>query len=277
MIAARRILVAMVPLVFVGAGCAYLKPKAPDVALRKVDLQSVDFQRAGLQAHLDVTNKLPVPITVGKVNWKVEIDGSHLVGGSIPKQLSVPAEGKAPVQIPFTLKFDDLYRIAGKYKDQDEAPFKLLGDLQIDTPLGPFTVPFTHVGKVPVLKVPAVDLSKVELKGLSFDGASVRLGFNIKNPNKIPLDLQGLDYALTLAGAKVAEGGLPQPIAVAAHGEGSFAADVKISFTQAQAAVTAIRNASTADYSIGGKLRAKTPWGEVAAPYSRTGTVRILK
>lgn len=277
--AARRIVVAMVPLVLAGsaAGCSYFKPKAPDVRLRKVDLQNVDFKKAGLQAHLEVTNKLPLAITVGKVNWKVEIEGNHLVGGAIPKQLTVPGEGTAPVQIPFTLQFEDLYRIAGQYRDKDEAPFKLLGDLQIETPVGPFTVPFTHTGTVPVLRIPAVDLSKVELKGLSFDGASVRLGFNVKNPNKIALDLKGLDYALTLAGARVAEGALPQPIAVPAHGDGSFAADVKISFTQAQAAVNAIRNSSSAEYSVGGNLRAKTPWGEVAAPYSRTGTVRILK
>ncbi len=264
------------------SGCAWLtnfaKENKPKVLMKRVSIAGVDFQQARMEAELAVTNQLPVAIQLARIDWKVTIDELQLVTGQITDAMSLPPATAVPVKIPFALKFDEVYRIAEKYRDQDQAPYKLTGTLHIDNPTGqPFQVPFSQAGTFPVLKVPQVELSKVELKGLSFTSADVRLALNVKNPNGQALNLQSLDYTLTLAGAQVATGNLPSALELPAKGEGHFGTDIKVSFSQAAAAMEAIKRASNADYSIGGNLSARTPWGQVATPFTKSGTVRIQK
>ena len=275
----RRALVVTISGAALLPGCGLFKQytKRPKVTLKKVDITDVDFAGARLAALIEIENRIPVALTLAKINWNVTIDGKALVSGVVTSPSTVPPSQVFPVQLPFALKFDDLARIASQYKDADEAPYKLAGNLEIETPVGPITVPFTHNGRAPVLKIPSVELTKVQVRGFSFTGADVRFGFNIKNPNKIALDVRSLDYALTLAGARVAEGKLPNALNVAGKGQGTFDADVVVSFAQAQAAASALRNASNAEYSLGGNLSAGTPWGAVSSPFSRTGTVKISK
>lgn len=260
-------------------GCAWLKgvAKKPNVKLEKIDLLGVDFQQARLRADLAVENRVAVPIRLVKVHWGVKVDGDSLVTGDIDQALEVPANGVTPVQIPFALKFEDLYRISQKYKDQDQAPYRFEGSFSVDTPLGPVTLPFHKDGTIPVLKVPQVELVKAEVKGVSFTGADLRFKFNVKNPNAIALDVKALDYVLTLAGSKVLDGKLPGTLTVPAKGAGVFGAEVRVSFAQAAAAAQAIGNNSSAEYSLAGTFSAGTPWGVVSSPYSRTGTIKIQR
>jgi LEA14-like dessication related protein len=249
----------------------------PKVTLKTVDVKTVDFQGATLAANVQVENRIPVGITVGKVTWNVAIEGNRLLDGVLTTPTVVPPNGTVPVILPFTLKFEDLYRLSQKYKDQDTAPYRLEGTMDIDTPVGPIGVPFSHTGTVPVLKVPEIDLAKVDVRGLSLGGADVRFGFHVRNPNAMELELTALDYTLMLAGASVAEGHLPAALALPAKGSGSFDADVKVSFTQARQAAQSLATKNTADYSIAGSLSAKTPWGAVNTPYTKSGTVKIQR
>lgn len=274
----RTFLFACLALVSIGAGgCAWLKTmtKKPRVTLEKVDITGVDFQAARLRADLQVENRIPAAVKLAKVDWGVLVDGQSLVSGIISEAIEIPAEAKVPVQIPFTLKFEDLYRIAQKYKDQDEAPFRLEGSLSVDTPIGPLSLPFHHDGKVPVLKVPLVDLAKADVKSMNMSGAEVRFKFNVKNPNKYALDIRSLDYGLTLAGTKILQGALGAALNVPAKGQGAFDADVKVSFAQAAATAQAVINKSTVAYTLDGNLAAGTPWGEVTSPYAKSGTIKI--
>lgn len=260
-----------------GAGCSWLRAmqQKPRLSLKKVDIVGVDFQAARLRAELELENRIPASIKLAKIDWGVKIEGADLVKGAIAQALEIPANGTVPVEIPFTLAFEDLYKIQQKYKDQDEAPFRLEGTLSVDTPIGPIGLPFHHEGLVPVLKVPLVDLAKADVKGVSLSGAEVHFKFNVKNPNKYALDVRALDYALTLAGARILEGALATALNVPAKGAGAFEADVKVSFAQAQAAAQAIASKSNAAYTLTGNLAAGTPWGEVTSPYTKTGTIKI--
>jgi len=218
-----------------------------------------------------------VGIPVAKLVWAVKIDGNPLANGSIQDATSIPGGGSAPVKVPFDLKFEDLYRIATQYKDQDTAPYHLEGTLALNTPLGPVDVPFSHDGTVPVLKIPQVEVSKVDVGKVDFGGATIKLSFAVKNPNSMPLDLSTLDYSVTLAGQKIAEGGLAAPLSLPAKGDGSFEAGVKLGFAQAAAAAQTLRSNASVDYSIGGTLSAKTPWGALSTPFNRAGTVKISR
>ena len=260
-------------------GCPFLHgaTQKPKVTLRGVDIAGVDFQAAHLVATLDVQNPLPVGIPVAKLNWAVKVEGNQLAAGAVDDATTVPAGGVAPVKLPFDLKFEDLYRIATQFKDQDTAPYHLDGTVAINTPIGPVDVPFAHDGTVPVLKVPQVEVSKVDVGKVDFGGATIKISFAVKNPNSMPLDVSALDYALTLAGQKIAEGALAAPLTIPAKGDGTFDAGVKLGFAQAAAAAQTLRSNASVDYSIGGTLSAKTPWGALSTPYNRAGTVKISR
>lgn len=261
------------------AGCPLLKTytQKPKLHLQKVDVKDVNFAGATLEALLDVENRIPVGITIGKVSWAVSIEGSHLVGGDLAQGVTIPASAHAPVTIPFQVKFEDLWRISQKYKDQDTAPYRLEGTMDLDTPIGPIQLPFHYDGTVPVLKIPEVDLARVQVRGVNFSGADVRFGFRVRNPNNLALNVQSLDYGLTLAGSKIANGRMPAMLDLPAKGNAAFDADVHVSFLEAATAAQSLASRSTADYAIRGSFAAKTPWGVVSSPYAKSGTVKIQR
>jgi len=260
-------------------GCPALRLSAPqpEVHLKSVDLQQVDFQSAHLLANLEVTNNFPATLPVSRLDWTVKIEGNQLVGGVLPSPPPLAPQVATPVALPFELKFDDLLRIADRYRDQDTAPYRLEGSFSLQTPIGPLTLPFHHDGTIPLLHVPRVELGRVDVKQLGLDGATLTLGFRVVNPNGVALGLQKLDYALSLSGARVAEGGLPRPLDLPAKGEGTFDADVTLSFLQARQAAEAVMRGGEAVYAINGNLAATTPWGALATPYSKSGTVRVQR
>ncbi len=249
--------------------------RRPRVTLEGVDVVDVTFQAATLKARLAVENRIPVSIGLAKVEWAVAIEDRSLGQGEITSPVQVPANGSTPVEVPFTVAFADLYRILEAYRDRDEAPYRLDGKLAVDTPLGPLSLPFRHHGTLPVLKVPAVDLVSVKASRVNFAGAELELGFKVKNPNTVALAVETLDYDVRLAGLRLADGRLRKGFDLPAKGHGAFSAEVRLSFAQVTTAVQQVLGRSSADYSVGGNFSARTPWGSVTTPYSKSGTVRI--
>ena len=268
-----------IPFALLASGCPLLRTysQKPRIKLTRVDVVQVVFTGAKLAAELDVENRIPSAITVGRIHWSVSVDGTALAGGDIANGISIAANAHAPVTVPFEVKFADLYKIGDKYKDADVAPYHLEGTMELDTPLGPLSIPFHHDGTVPVLKVPEVDLARVEARGVGFSGADVRLSFHVKNPNNLALGVQTLDYQVTLAGARLANGHLPTPLDLQPKSTGAFEADVHVSFSDAAQAAQSLAGRNSAEYSIGGNIAAKTPWGVVDTPFERAGTVKISR
>jgi hypothetical protein len=65
--------------------------------------------------------------------------------------VTIAASGRTAVELPVTIKFEDLYRVVRTLQGRKDPEYTLDADLRFAVPvLGEVTVPVTQSGKVPV-------------------------------------------------------------------------------------------------------------------------------
>lgn len=125
------------------ASCASMEPviSAPNVSLRNVQVQKLNFKAQTFLLGFDITNPNPFPLPVSHVSYGVELDGRHFAGGSASSAFTVGAQSDAEFSISVEL---DLLRTAPQllYVIHDgvtqDIPYRLKGELGVDVP---FTKP----------------------------------------------------------------------------------------------------------------------------------------
>jgi LEA14-like dessication related protein len=94
------------------AGCAELVKHAgaikPTAKLVNMQLASIDFNQADMLFDFAVENRNPVPVHLSGMNYDLKIENQSLVSGVTAQSIDVKAGATSHVQLPVSLKFDDL-------------------------------------------------------------------------------------------------------------------------------------------------------------------------
>ena len=110
----------------------------PDVSLRNVQIEDMDFSAQTFLLGFDVRNPNPFPLPVSAVSYNIELDGYRFATGRTQGGFTVPAKGDGEFAISVQL---NLLRSAPQllYIVRDgtkrDIPYALDGKLGIDIPL----------------------------------------------------------------------------------------------------------------------------------------------
>jgi LEA14-like dessication related protein len=226
-----------------------------------------------------VKNRYPVEVTIPRIGYGVDVDGNSLIAGKLEKNTKVPSsqasDPTTKVTVPMRFTFQDLYQLSTTYRNKSEAPYRLKGDVTVDTPVGPVELPFQHKGTVPILKPPQIDLPNVEVQSLSLSGADLRLKFRMRNPNTVKLSVKSMQYGLDLADVRVATGRLPRSIELAASGKTTAEMDLHIGLAEVGTALMSMLQKDRLNYRLDGSLSVGTPWGPLNTPLSAKGVANL--
>ena len=205
------------------AGCIKTLPKLPDlsdldkptVRMSEFKVQDADFTKLGTQFTFEVDNPYPVGIDLQTLNWKLAVSGHQFLDGAKDKGVAVDAGATSTVKFPVDIVFADVFAIAAESKGLDEIPWNIAGDVAIDSPIGPISVPFDEGGVFPALHKPQISLQKLRVAKLDIlkQTATLELDVGVETEQPSPLSFANFDYGLTLAGVDVASGAVDiQPI-----------------------------------------------------------------
>lgn len=264
-------------------GCALLRKftRPPKVTMERVRITKVTFDSVDLAAELKIRNRYPVQVPVPKIGYGLDVDGKELLSGALEKAFTLPSGNSSnpskKVVVPVRMNFNKLYSLSQAYRNRDNAIYKLKGDVNIDTPIGPVAVPFEHKGTFPILKPPQIDMPEVTVRALNFQGADLRLKFRMRNPNNVNFNIKNFKYGLDIANMRVVDGTLPQGIELSAHGDATTNMDVHIGLQQVAGALQSVLQQNTLNYKLDGSFQVGTPWGPVNAPLKASGTANIRR
>ena len=110
----------------------------PDVSLRNVEIEDMDFSAQTFLLGFDVSNPNPFPLPVSAVSYNIELDGYRFATGKTQGGFTVPAKGEGEFAISVQL---NLLRSAPQllYIVRDgtkrDIPYALDGKLGVDIPL----------------------------------------------------------------------------------------------------------------------------------------------
>ena len=118
---------------------------------------------------------------------------------------------------------------------------------------------------------PTASVTQLDLRRLSLQQLDVGLILDLNNPNDFSIPLEGIDWALGLFDASVADGTARPEATIPA--QGSSAVDVPISLRVADLPSTArqVVSASEIPWNVGGTCHFNLPASTIAVDFSRSG------
>jgi LEA14-like dessication related protein len=150
----RSLLAALLCMVAL-AGCSGLgtlaRMEEPRVDVTGLKLAGTTLSGADVLVQFQVDNPNDVDLVLDGIGYKLRLNGQPLLDGRYDQRTRIAASGRTAVELPVTIRFDDLLRVIRTLGDRKNPNYDLEADLRFAVPvLGEITVPVTQTGKVPV-------------------------------------------------------------------------------------------------------------------------------
>ncbi len=196
--------------------CAAIKQivdvQKPTANVTGVSLQNVDLKQATLLVDVEVANPNGFALKAAAFDLDLDIAESSVARVSQQDaELNIAANDKAVVQLPLSLKFEDIASALGSLDDYQAVPYAVLGSVTMNLPvLGNISLPVEHKDTLPVPRMPAISFVDASLKSVDWSGAEFALVLDVNNPNAFDLNLKSLSYALSSDGKALCGGDMKE-------------------------------------------------------------------
>jgi LEA14-like dessication related protein len=257
-----------------------VEQQLPKTSVEGVRITALDFDGVDLAFDVGVANPNPVAISLAGLDYDLQLEGSSFMQGDQPLGLMVVANGKSQVEVPLRLGFQQLFNSYHQLKERNEAGYDLLLGLSFDLPvLGRVRLPVKYSGRLPVPKIPQVEVRSIKLQQLSMSGADLQLELDVDNPNAFSLLLNRLNYNLELNGHQVSDGLMSKAVQVEEGGKTSIKLPLSLNFLQLGAGLySALSQDRPLSYKLTGELDATSSNALIGAfrlPVTSSGTVGV--
>lgn len=241
-------------------GCAELARHAdtvkPDAQLTATRLANINFEEAELVFDLEIENQNPIAINVARLDYDFKIEDQSLLSGVTAQGLQIKPASTSTVQLPVTLKFDDLRKLPGEIWQQDRFSYQLDTAFIVDLPvIGPYAIPVSEKGELPVPKLPTVRIATIQLKSLSLLAAELVAEVEIDNPNVFDLGFSDFDYRLNVNQQPWGQGSINKRSRILKKSKGTVEVPLKLNVaSMGQTAYRLLSNREMLEYQLSGGM-----------------------
>ncbi|RKZ68246.1 MAG: hypothetical protein DRQ44_04690 [Gammaproteobacteria bacterium] len=245
-------------------GCAELAKHAdtikPTAKLTGTRLGNINFEQVDLIFDLAVENKNPVSLNLVGLEYDLKIENQSLVSGTTTQAIKLKASSTSPVQLPITLKFDDLKKLPGELWNKDKIAYQLIAQFNVDLPIiGNYAIPVTKKGELPVPKIPDIKIKDVKVKNISFTSADLVALIEVDNPNDFDIAVRNFNYQLKVNQQNWGQGKINKSSNIPKKGKGIIEVPVKLNLLSAGKSVyNALINKTPVEYQLTGNATLDT-------------------
>ena len=246
------------------SSCAELAKHAetikPTARLTGTHLANINFEQADLVFDLAVENQNPVAINLAGLNYDLKIENQSLISGVTAQGLEIKPVSTSTVQLPVTLKFDDLRKLPDELWQKDRFAYQLDTKIVVDLPIiGNYAIPLSKSGELPVPKMPVIKVKGIKIKNLSLTAAEVVAQVEIDNPNAFDLAFSDFDYQLDINQQNWGKGSISQRNSIPQKSKGTIDIPVKLNMlSMGQAAYQALSKKQPLEYQLKGSISLDT-------------------
>ncbi len=147
----RRVVMMAAALVFAGAsGCKTVGRqmlKEPVVTLRDVKLVGVGVTGGTLDILLNVYNPNDFRLDGSRITYRVFADSTAVGGGSLDQRFTVQNGDSTQIRLPLSFTYAGLGAAARQMQNQGAVNYRVMGEIEVATPIGNFTRPYDQTGR----------------------------------------------------------------------------------------------------------------------------------
>ncbi len=137
------------------AACAGLGGYAdlvrPEVDVTDVKLLGTTLTGADLVFEFRVDNPNAVALVLDGIGYRLRLNDEPLLDGRRDEETTIAASGRSVVELPVTIRYEDLYRVIRSFEGKRRSDYALDADFRFAVPiLGSVTVPVSKRGEIPL-------------------------------------------------------------------------------------------------------------------------------
>ena len=123
----------------------------PSVDVTDVKVLGTTLTGADLLFQFRVDNPNAVSLVLDEIGYRLRLNGEPLLNGRSAQQTRIAASGRSVVELPMTIKYEDVYRVIRSLSGRQRPDYNLDADFQFNVPvLGAVTVPVSKRGEIPL-------------------------------------------------------------------------------------------------------------------------------
>jgi len=266
-------------------GCASLNQlkdaadiKNPEVNLKASRVTALSFDSAELELTLSVNNPNLIPIKLAGFDYTVNVGETQLLSGEQQNGVKINARGQSDVQVPLSIKFSQLKTLSDALNNKNELTYNIQTTAHLDLPvLGIRKFPGSIQGTLPIPIIPKISVQNIDIKKISFTGATLLLAIKVENPNTFGIDLRRFGYDLAVNDKHWAKGNMNELIHVAENGTTTLHIPLELNFSQLGMALYKTLTQSTPlNYQLNGNMDIDTTLPllkNISTPFNYSGSV----
>ena len=137
------------------AGCAGLGNtlKEPDVRLDRVLVRDVGVRGGELGLVVEVNNPNPFDLRGTEVQLGFDVEGSHVGDVRYDDEFTVDKGGLTTLTLPLRFEWAGVGSALRAALSSGAIPYRMRGQISLQTPWGKHSVPFTREGRAPLSRV----------------------------------------------------------------------------------------------------------------------------
>ena len=254
----------------------------PDVTLADYRISDLNLREVELTFDVEVSNPNPLAIDLASYTYEFDIEGNSFLRGNQTSNSQIAANGTQILQIPLRMSYSQLYQSVRSVVSQDEVSYTFGADLSVKVPvLGLIKIPVEQTGTLPVVKLPKISPAGLKVTNLSFTKADLELEFNVENPNGFGIDIDALNYEISINGLSSFAGQINESLHISKKANGSIKVPISINLAQlGMSAYQAIANGDDFKYQLNGSAEVGSDlpiFKNSLFDFDKSGVLNILK
>lgn len=138
-----------------GVGCATLARQAfqePVVSLREVRIAGLGLTGGNVDVLLSVYNPNQFRLDATRLSYRVDLtDDIRLASGALDTRFAVQERDSTIVRIPISFTYAGIGEAGRQLLGTGAVNYRVAGDVNVATPVGNFTVPYSSTGRFSAL------------------------------------------------------------------------------------------------------------------------------
>jgi LEA14-like dessication related protein len=264
-------------------GCATLgsvieSAEKPTAELVDAHLQAIGLDRSTVAFDVKIHNPYSVDLPLVNARYGLASEGQNFLSGEANLAGVIPAGGEKTFTVPATVFYEELLGVLEHFRPGQVVPYQAQVSLFVNAPGGTrIELPLNRTGELPIPAVPLLQVVRVDWDQVGLGGASGVVRLAIENTNQFPLEIDGLDYSLSLGGNTIASTKLDQDLALARGERREVGLAIELPTTAAVSTIVNLLRDRDVDYGIEGALSVSTPFGDMQMPFDRKGKTEIAR
>ncbi len=256
------------------------KKAQPTVTFYKLKLDSVNINNIHFRAYYKVSNPAQLSLKIPELTYQFIADGVKVADGKMEK-VRVRPDTMSIIQVPFAVPWKSIYKVIRNLEGRDSFSYDIEGTVKVLVEkIGELTFPYSHSGRLPLLKLPKVNVGDIQVVSATIENIRVRTTLKVTNTNAFTFTIKRLKYAFQIGYLMPVEVFVRTNIEVSSDETEEIPVELDVDLGELGEAALSLINQRNLRYVFTGTFIVEVPdfagySGTLRFPFSDEGSIRL--